>query len=233
MNLASLLLTSLYALAAVAFIGVLNARGVWRVSVASVLMLGCLGAALWHTTAWRATRLAAVQAAPGAGEGGTAFRGFDAGTTGAAAAGGTWGETTPDDGHLGEGSAGETSPRALILRARALRDSLGAEAPEQARTLSDSAYQVLTARAQEYVSRARDLRDALAGAADAPGGAATGALADAALAAEALSGAAGDLRGFLRAGSRDEEQRLLASFRKLLAAADAALRRAEAAGGAL
>ena len=69
MNLASLLLTSLYALAAVAFIGVLNARGVWRVSVASVLMLGCLGAALWHTTAWRATRLVAVQAGASAGEG--------------------------------------------------------------------------------------------------------------------------------------------------------------------
>src|SRR5690606_3719795 len=80
MNLASLLLTSLYVLTAVAFIGVLNARGVWRTAVAAALALGCLGAALWHTTAWRAERMVTGQnASQGLGGEGVVSGRFDAG----------------------------------------------------------------------------------------------------------------------------------------------------------
>lgn len=197
MNHALLLLTTLYAITAVAFIGVLNARGVWRTTVASLLALGCLGAAVWHTQAWRAVRLVAAPPKAVAAPSNTVDVKPPAAPARAAV-----------DGRL-------------VAQARALYDSLVDEAPEEARRLSDSAYQVLDARAQEYVSRAWALRDAVA---QTP---ATGGPTDVALATEALSGAVADLRAFLRAGSRDEEQRLLASFRKRLREADAPLRRAE------
>jgi|GEM_PF-5849595 len=241
MNLDVLLLTTLFSLAAVAFIGVLNARGVWRTAVAAVLALGCLGAALWQTTAYRAAQAVRATgfAVPGLGDAtGRGSHGTEPGAgwgdeggqgpEGASGDGAGYGEALAEDG------AAADEFTALLSGVRALRDSLGAEDPAKARSLSDSAYQAFEARAEGYLATARLLRERAARAANGAGaGSSTSGHEEAAealnAALQSLTTAARDLRAFFRASGRDEEQKLATSFRRGVEAATAPLRRAESA----
>jgi hypothetical protein len=238
MNLETSILVTLFSLVAVAFIGVLNARGVWRTSVAAVLALGCLCAALWQTTAYRAAQAvrATGLAVPGVGEAsgvgaysqdsGTGWGGESGeGMEGASGDGAGYGEA------LAEGGAASADEFAALLNGvRTLRDSLGSEDPAKARSLSDSAYQAFEARAEGYLSRARLLRERAARAANGVGAGAREEAAEALnVALQSLTAAARDLRAFFRASGRDEEQKLAASFRRGVEAAATPLRRAESA----
>ncbi len=247
----SLGLTALYMLTAVAFIGALNARGRGRTIVAALLVLACLGAALWHTNAWRARKLAGLAT-------GTVATVFGSGPGYGAGAGGgnapVPGSPVPavasSPRASGAGDAGDlrgdfvSDVAGLVARAMVLRADLAAEDPSRARSLSDSAYQALEARAGDYVSRSRRLRERAAQlSAAAPttvsAASARATAAEAEEMAEALNealqplaSAARDLRAFLRATGRDEERRLAASFRRGVEAAEAPLRRAAAGVGA-
>ncbi|HLU70285.1 MAG TPA: hypothetical protein VKZ88_05905 [Fibrobacteria bacterium] len=237
----SLGLTVLYMIVAVAFIGAFNARGVVRTSLAALLALACLGAALWHTNAWRARKMAGVGAV------GFVFGGENAPAPGhPASASGSYARASGAGGgeDLREDFVSDVA--GLVARAMVLRAALAAEDPSRARALSDEAYQAFEARAGDYVSRSRRLREQAAHLAT--GGAAAGtALARSARGAnedgaeeavealnealQALTVAARDLRAFLRATGREEEQRLAASFRRGVQAAAAPLRRAAAGVG--
>jgi hypothetical protein len=217
MPLESLLLTALFSLTAVAFIGVLNARGLWRTSVAAGLALLCLGAALWRTTEYRAARHTGMvftgALAPGALSPG------EAGADEVAA--------QPD------GFNDMSDVMNLLAEARALRDSMALEEPARARSLPDSEYQAFEGRAATHLARARMLRERAARLAAAPPSSALEEAAESLnLALQSLNGAARDLQAFFRAPGREEEQRLTNSFRAGVEAADTPLRRAESRAGA-
>jgi hypothetical protein len=241
MDFAALVLTALFALTAVAFIGVLNSRGVGRTVIAALLALFCLGAALWQTTAYRAAKVAGVSLLPGVGAAVGAFGSVV--TSGSPGAQGGVGSAD-----FAEGRALEAAERPddvgelvqLVMRAGALRDSMNAEDPAGARALSDSEYQAFERRAESYLTNARGLRERAARLAATPVAGTDPRSVKQEEVAELLSGAlhaltasARDLRAFFRAAGRDEEQRLTASFRRGLDASDASLRRAQAGAGAL
>lgn len=217
MPLETLLLTALFALTAVAFIGVLNARGVWRTSVAAVLALLCLGAALWRTTEYRAARLT-----------GFVFTGVLA-PAGVASSSITTDPVAADD----DGFHDVSDMAGLLAEARTLRDSMALENPSRARALPDSEYQAFENRAATHLARARMLRERAARLAAAPPSSALEEAAESLnLALQSLNGAARDLQAFFRATGREEEQRLTSSFRAGVEAADIPLRRAESRAGA-
>ena len=206
-----LLVSLLFAVAATAFIGVLNARGVWRTTVASLLALFCLGAAVFHLTRMIAHTHAAVDApvvvVTPASESSSAV-----------------------DGAFGDGSSGlsDGDLRDLLTITRALRDSLATEDPTRARTLSDSAYQAFENRTEAYLAQARHLRESAARiAADPPPGM-DEAVEYLSLSLQPLVVAARDLNNFFHAENKDEERRLSDSFRQNAQAADTPLRQAEA-----
>jgi hypothetical protein len=148
-NVEQILLIVLFCLAAVAFIGVLNARGLWRTILAALVALFCLGAALWHTAAYRAGRVTGGFSAPGS----AASSGLPA----------------PAQAALGTVDPSADADFAdLLTTVRALRDSLAAEDPSQARALSDSEYQAFEIRAAGHLARARMLRERAARLATAP-----------------------------------------------------------------
>jgi hypothetical protein len=221
----TMLLTALFALAAVAFIGVLNARGPWRTTVAALLALLCLIAALWHTGTYRA--LGAARAA------GLAVAPVDPFAASATSASGAPGSETPAAASVETGGVPDADRAELLSAVRALRDSMAAEDPSRARGLSDAEYQALENRASHHLARARMLRERAARlAAAAPPGFEEGAE-FLTLSLQTLNAAARDLNAFFHATDREEEQRLLAAFRQGVEAADGPLRRAESKAGAL
>lgn len=241
----SLGLSALYIITAVAFLGALNARGRGRATVAALVVLACLGTALWQTNLWRA-RLAAGFAA-----GGTVpvYGGGEAPAPGSAAS-----VSVPAGPRPGPGAGGGVDFRedfaaemaGLVARALVLRTELAAEDPARARALSDSAYRAFETRAGDYVLRSRRLRERAAPLASAAAVAGTVTRATAAEASpppedaveslnealQSLATSARDLRAFFRATGREDEQRLATSFRRGVEAAAAPLRRAAAGSGA-
>jgi hypothetical protein len=197
----------LFAVAAVAFIGVLNTRGVWRTVVASLLALFCLGTAVFELT----RSLAQAQALAAAAETVPAPLPFP-----------------PSDGADATVPGGSDSDlHDLVARARTLRDSMASEDPLRARSLSDSSYQAFESRTDSYLAQARRLSE---GAdrltADPPPGM------DEAVeylnqSLQPLLVAARDLNRYFHAESKDEERRLFDSFRQSTQAADTPLRQAE------
>ena len=192
MTLEPLLVSILFAVTAVAFIGVLNSRGVWRTVVASLLALFCLGTAVFHLTrSWAHTQ--AVSETPPL-------------------------VVTPapqSASELDEGSAGlsDGDLRDLVSSTRALRDSLATEDPTRARAQSDSAYQAFENRTDTYLAQARHLRESAARiAADPPPGM-DEAVEYLNLALQPLVVAARYLNNFFHAENKDEERRLADSFR--------------------
>ncbi len=241
MTLESLLLTTLFALTAVGLIGVLNARGVWRTSVAALLALGCLGAALYQVTIYRATGLLRSSGVPVTGlgggvlaSGGPVDEGVDGGWNQSGGIGGSGAEDGSTTGTQADELIG------LTAGVRALRDSLNGEDPTQARSLSDSAYQAFEGRAERYLSQARLLRERAARLAAETSSTRSAVSLPREEVAESLNSAlqslttaAHDLRAFFRATGREEELRLSASYRKGLEAAEGPLRRAETGARAL
>ncbi len=207
----SLLLVALFSLAAVAFIGVLNARGVGRTVTAALLALFCLGAALWSTAAYRASRLTEALAVTAAAPDSNVVH--DATTVP---------ENPPGGSLTGVGDLAE-----LTSAARSLRDSMAAEDPGRARALSDSEYQAFDSRAGGYLTRARMLRERAARLAAAPPSGTEEAAEFLTLALQALNASARDLQSFFRATDRSEEQRFMTGFRRGVDAAEAPLRSAE------
>jgi hypothetical protein len=220
LNLETLFLTALFSLAAVAFIGVLNARGLWRTLVAALLALFCLGVALWQTAGYRAM-LATRDLAPHAETSSVPDSETLSGMSDDPGAGG--GNTNPANrGELGD----------LLAAARALFDSLAAEEPARARALSDSAYQAFDGRAAAYLAQARMLRERAARVAAAPPSPGLEEVAELlTVSLQSQTAAARDLHSFFRANGRDEEQRLLTAFRRGIEAAGPPLGRAEARAG--
>ena len=210
MHLERLLLAVLYALAAAACIGVVNARGTARTAVAALLALVCLGAALWATGESRAARLAgwtgvvASTAAPA--------------PAAPAALGAAPARIDPSDG---------ADLLELLSATRALHGALAAEDPSDARALSDSAYRVLEERIADHRARARMLRERAARLASAPPAGQDAALEALGTALQGVNAAARDLQEFFRAPSRDAELRLLESARAALRQAEGPLREAE------
>lgn len=209
-HLESVLTSLLFAVAAVAFIGVLNARGVWRTVVASLLALFCLGAAVFQLTRGLALEQARetapaplLSAEPAEPEGE-----FDA-----------------------PGFGSDSELRSLLAAARALRDSLAIEDPTRARALSDSGYQAFETRTASYFAQARDLRERAARVTADPPPGMDEAVEYLNLALQPLLTAARDLNRFFHAENRDEERRLFDSFRQNAQAADVPLRQAEARFG--
>lgn len=206
-----LLVTLLFAVAATAFIGALNARGVWRTVVVSILAMLCLGAAVFHLTRFLAHRQSVVDApvvivtpppeSP-----------------------------SPEEGGFGGGSSGlsDGDLRDLLTLTRALRDSLATEEPLRARTLSDSAYQAFETRTESYLAQARHLRESAARIALDPPPGMDEAVEYLSLSLQPLMVSARDLNKFFHAENKDEERRLSESFRQNAQAADTPLRQAEA-----
>jgi hypothetical protein len=206
MTLEPLLVSILFAVTAVAFIGVLNSRGVWRTVVASLLALFCLGTAVFHLTrAWAHTQ-ALAEAPPMVVT-----------------------PTPESESEFEDGSVGlsDGDLRDLLTRTRALRDSLATEDPTRARAQTDSAYQAFEYRTEAYLAQARHLRESAARiAADPPPGM-DEAVEYLNLALQPLVVAARDLNNFFHAENKDEERRLADSFRQNTQAADTPLRQAE------
>jgi hypothetical protein len=216
----TLLLTALFSLAAVAFIGVLNAQGFGRTLAAAFLALFCLCAALWGTVGYRAARAIAATEAP-------ALSGDSPEESGV---------NLPGSGEAGIPDAGTTDPTDLAdltAATRRLRDSMEVEDPARARALTDSEYQAFEARAGEYLTRARMLRERAARLAAAPPAGLEESAEFLTLSLQALNAAARDLQAFFRAGDRNEEQRLMTAFRRGVEAANAPLRSAESRLGAV
>lgn len=202
----SILISLLFAVAASAFIGVLNARGVWRTVVASLLALFCLGAAVFHFVRLQAVSLdAPAQAAVPAVQA----------------------DPMPVEPGVGYEGGNEVDLRALLASARSLRDSMVVEDPTKARALTDSAYQAFENRTQAYLVQARRLRESAAGLAAAPPPGLEEAAEYLNLGLQPLVAAATDLNRFFHAASKDEERRLVESFRRNAQDADTPLRQAE------
>jgi hypothetical protein len=208
----SILISLLFAVAAVAFIGVLNARGVWRTVVASLLALFCLGAAVFH-----AVRHDAVsREEPGPAPAAVAEP-----------------DPMPMEQGLGYEGGNEVDLRTLLASTRSLRDSLVLEDPTKARALTDSAYQAFENRTQAYLVQARRLRESAAGLAAAPPPGLEEAAEYLNLGLQPLVAAATDLNRFFHASSKDEERRLVDSFRRNAQDADTPLRQAESRLGGI
>jgi hypothetical protein len=212
-HLESLLISLLFAVAAVAFIGVLNARGVWRTVVASLLALFCLGAAVFQFTRGLALQQARAEApAP-----------FLTAAESQASA--------PESEFDESGFGADSELRSLLAAARALRDSLAVEDPTRARALSDSGYQAFETRTASYFAQARDLRERAARVTADPPPGMDEAVEYLNLSLQPLVAAARDLNRFFHAENKDEERRLFDGFRQNVQAADTPLRQAESRFG--
>ena len=206
-NLEPVLLSVLFAVTAVAFIGVLNARGVWRTTVAAVLALFCLGAAVFHLNRAIAHNSTRVEAQ----------------TTVVVPATDVGSESGSEQSYGSDAGLNE-----LLSATRALRDSLAAEDPTRARGLSDSAYQAFESRTDRYFTEARRLRESVARFAAEPPPGMDEAVEYLNLSLQPLVIAARDLNRFFKAESKEEELGLTASFRQNVQAAETPLGQAEA-----
>jgi hypothetical protein len=201
-----ILVSLLFAVAATAFIGALNARGVWRTVVASLLALLCLGTAVFHLTRSLAREQALAEAPP------------------AAPVPADSRESDFEDDFSG---GSDTDLRNLLALTRSLRDSLAIEDPTRARTLSDSAYQAFENRTEAYLAQARRLRESAARVAANPPPGMDEAVEYLDLSLQPLVAAARDLNNYFHAENKDEERRLSDSFRQNVLAADTPLRQSE------
>jgi hypothetical protein len=207
LRLEPLLISLLYAIAAAAFIGVLNARGVWRTVTASLLALFCLGAAVFHTARYRAFEQAAAELPPPvvASPAQALDEAYDPASNGGS----------------------DADLRDLAVQVRALRDSISAEDPTNARALSDSAYQAFENRTQAYLARARQLRESASGISASPPPGLDEAAEFLFQSLQPVVSAARDLNRYFHAENKEEERRLLESFRQSAQAADTPLSQAE------
>ncbi len=199
-----LLITLLYAVATLTWIGVLAVRGLWRTTVVSLLALLCFGAALYHTAQYRAHARAAAMA--------------PVSVAAPAAAPQYIARELQEAGRL----------HAAIQAARLLHGSLAAENPVAVRSLSDREHREFEDRAEELLRGARRLRAEAVTLRDGMSPGLQPAAGDVVVALQSLEAAARDLHRYVRARNRAEEQLLEEGFRRGLHGAVEALQRAEA-----
>lgn len=210
-----ILITLLYAVAALTWIGVISVRGLWRTVAVSVLTVLCMGAALFHTARYRAYMQAVSTTPP------------------VSAASAPIADVSADPSNLSFARNLREAGRlhAALAEARALHGELAGEDPASAHALSDDEHRRFEERAESLLSRSRRLRaEALSLAGEMPP-ALEPAAAGLVRALQSFEAAARDFHRYFRAKSRDEERLLEEGFRRGVHTGTEALRQAERRAG--
>ncbi len=219
MNIEPLLLTLLFAVAATAAIGAINARDTVRMVVNALLAMFCLAAAVYHTSRFLTLKEVpppppppiVVPEPPKPPP------------------------PPPPPDTVGHGAAkhealmaqGRTLLRGVFSKAEKLQSNLAAFDLSRVSDVSDEEYSNMQGRAQSYSAEARKLKETLEETVNQLPPGLENASEAISTAIEALAASASNLERFFKSENDSEEQGRSANFRRGVQAAESALRKAE------